>query len=116
MSRLKRPLVGVVGKLIEGWELSCRPRNVTMETTRSTLTDSRLFCDVIHRDVTTAKERHRCSRKPLLNGDRRLWWSRHSHVHLAAADIRLRSGRPRNPFFDPRGIEPRRPEDEGEML
>ncbi|GFX97608.1 hypothetical protein TNCV_2841681 [Trichonephila clavipes] len=46
------------------------------------------------------------------NGDRHLWWTRHSHVHLAAADIRLRRGRPRNPFFDPRGIEPRRPEDE----
>ncbi|GFX30856.1 hypothetical protein TNCV_4145641 [Trichonephila clavipes] len=46
------------------------------------------------------------------NGDRRLWWTRHSHVHLEAADIRLRRGRSRNPFFDPRGIEPRRPEDE----
>ncbi|GFU72214.1 hypothetical protein TNCV_509771 [Trichonephila clavipes] len=50
------------------------------------------------------------------NGDRRLWWTRHSHVHLAAADKTWRRGRPRNPFFDPRGIEPRRPEDEGEML
>ncbi|GFX65133.1 retrovirus-related Pol polyprotein from transposon 17.6 [Trichonephila clavipes] len=50
------------------------------------------------------------------NGDRRLWWTRHSHVHLAAADIMFWHGRPCNPFFDPRGIEPRRPEDEREML
>ncbi|GFY25862.1 hypothetical protein TNCV_1916121 [Trichonephila clavipes] len=50
------------------------------------------------------------------NGDWRLWWTRHSHVPLAAADIRLRRGRPRNAFFDPRGIERRRSEDEGEML
>ncbi|GFW52485.1 hypothetical protein TNCV_404131 [Trichonephila clavipes] len=50
------------------------------------------------------------------DGDPCLWWTRHSRVHLAAADKRLRRGRPRNPFFDPRGIEPRRPEDGGEML
>ncbi|GFX15448.1 hypothetical protein TNCV_3303771 [Trichonephila clavipes] len=50
------------------------------------------------------------------NGDRHLWWTRHSHVHLAAADKTWRRSRHRNPFFDPRGIEPRRPEDEGEML
>ncbi|GFW07591.1 hypothetical protein TNCV_3917241 [Trichonephila clavipes] len=41
------------------------------------------------------------------NSDQRLWWTRHSHVHLAAAA---------HPFFDPRGIEPRRPGDEREML
>ncbi|GFX32625.1 hypothetical protein TNCV_3704971 [Trichonephila clavipes] len=39
---------------------------------------------------------------------RNLWWTRHPHVHLAAAA---------QPIFDPRGIEHRRPEDErGEML
>ncbi|GFS52781.1 hypothetical protein TNCV_2995711 [Trichonephila clavipes] len=36
------------------------------------------------------------------------WWTRHLHVHLAAAA---------QPLFDQRGIEHRRPEDErGEML
>ncbi|GFY00839.1 hypothetical protein TNCV_2142311 [Trichonephila clavipes] len=39
--------------------------------------------------------------------DRRLWWTRHPHVHLAAAA---------QPLFDPREIEPRRPKDEREML
>ncbi|GFY26066.1 hypothetical protein TNCV_353841 [Trichonephila clavipes] len=39
---------------------------------------------------------------------RNLWWTRHPHVHLAAAA---------QPLFDPRGIEHRRPEDKrGEML
>ncbi|GFX79131.1 hypothetical protein TNCV_3914161 [Trichonephila clavipes] len=41
-----------------------------------------------------------------LNGDRRLWWTRHSHVHLAAADKRLRCGRPRNPFLTPEELHP----------
>ncbi|GFX09824.1 hypothetical protein TNCV_654231 [Trichonephila clavipes] len=42
------------------------------------------------------------------NSGRNLWWNRHPHVHLAAAA---------QPLFYPRGIEPRRPEDEiGEML
>ncbi|GFT58945.1 hypothetical protein TNCV_185641 [Trichonephila clavipes] len=45
------------------------------------------------------------------NGDRRLWGTRHSHVHLAAAGKRLRRGQPRNPFFEPRGVEPHRPDD-----
>ncbi|GFT92450.1 hypothetical protein TNCV_1053651 [Trichonephila clavipes] len=45
---------------------------------------------------------------PNNNSGRRLCWTRHSHVHLAAAA---------QPLFDPRGIEPRQPEDEiGEML
>ncbi|GFT87699.1 hypothetical protein TNCV_4183411 [Trichonephila clavipes] len=37
------------------------------------------------------------------NSSRHLWWTRHPHVHLAAAA---------QPLFVPRGIEPRRPEDE----
>ncbi|GFV89624.1 hypothetical protein TNCV_1575971 [Trichonephila clavipes] len=41
------------------------------------------------------------------NSDWRLWWTRHPHVHLAAAA---------QPLFDPRGIEPRRPEDERDVL
>ncbi|GFX97285.1 hypothetical protein TNCV_1076561 [Trichonephila clavipes] len=45
---------------------------------------------------------------PNINSGRRLRWTRHPHVHLAAAA---------QPLFDPRGIEHRRPEDErGEML
>ncbi|GFX25073.1 hypothetical protein TNCV_2752481 [Trichonephila clavipes] len=39
------------------------------------------------------------------NSDRRLWWTRHPQVHLTAAV---------QPLFDPRGIEPRRPENERE--
>ncbi|GFU07458.1 hypothetical protein TNCV_3210611 [Trichonephila clavipes] len=39
------------------------------------------------------------------NSGRYLWWTRHPHVHIAAAAQLL---------FDPRGIEPRRPEDERE--
>ncbi|GFS80596.1 hypothetical protein TNCV_3870211 [Trichonephila clavipes] len=39
------------------------------------------------------------------NSGRNLWWTRHPHVLLAAAA---------QPLFDPRGIEPRRPEDERE--
>ncbi|GFU94550.1 uncharacterized protein TNCV_2645361 [Trichonephila clavipes] len=50
------------------------------------------------------------------NGDRRLLWSRYSHVPPEAADKRLRRGLPRNPFFDPREIESRRLEDKREML
>ncbi|GFX94168.1 hypothetical protein TNCV_4292131 [Trichonephila clavipes] len=38
---------------------------------------------------------------------RKLWWTRHLHVHLAAAA---------QPLFDPRGIEHRRPEDERDAL
>ncbi|GFU13743.1 hypothetical protein TNCV_939621 [Trichonephila clavipes] len=40
---------------------------------------------------------------PNTNSGRRLCWTRHPHVHLAAAA---------QPLFDRRGIEPRRPEDE----
>ncbi|GFX02445.1 hypothetical protein TNCV_3065101 [Trichonephila clavipes] len=40
------------------------------------------------------------------NGDLRLLWTRHSHVHLAAADESLRRSRPRNPFFDPEESNP----------
>ncbi|GFU85060.1 hypothetical protein TNCV_1553231 [Trichonephila clavipes] len=39
------------------------------------------------------------------NSGRHLWWTRHPHVHLAAAV---------QPLFDPRAIGPRRPEDERE--
>ncbi|GFX64192.1 retrovirus-related Pol polyprotein from transposon 297 [Trichonephila clavipes] len=35
------------------------------------------------------------------NGDQRLLWTLHSHVHPAAADKRLQHGRPRNPFLTP---------------
>ncbi|GFT68959.1 hypothetical protein TNCV_1804781 [Trichonephila clavipes] len=38
---------------------------------------------------------------------RNLWWTRHPHVHLAAAA---------QPLFDPREIEHRRPEDEREEM
>ncbi|GFS80604.1 uncharacterized protein TNCV_3870271 [Trichonephila clavipes] len=41
------------------------------------------------------------------NGGQNLWWTRHPHVQLAAAA---------QPLFDPRGIEPRRPEDERERF
>ncbi|GFU55650.1 hypothetical protein TNCV_1649631 [Trichonephila clavipes] len=41
---------------------------------------------------------------PNIKSGRHLCWTRHPHVHLAAAA---------QPLFDPRGIEHRRPEDEG---
>ncbi|GFW63246.1 hypothetical protein TNCV_3476621 [Trichonephila clavipes] len=45
---------------------------------------------------------------PNINSGRRLCWTRHPRVHLAAAA---------QPLFDPQGIEHRRPEDEsGELL
>ncbi|GFX27736.1 hypothetical protein TNCV_3662231 [Trichonephila clavipes] len=40
------------------------------------------------------------------NGDRRLWWTRHSHVHLVVADIMFRRDRPRNPFLTPKESNP----------
>ncbi|GFX46384.1 hypothetical protein TNCV_238461 [Trichonephila clavipes] len=39
------------------------------------------------------------------NSGRHLWWTRHPNVHPTAVA---------QPLFDPRGIEPRRPEDERE--
>ncbi|GFY33888.1 HTH_Tnp_Tc3_2 domain-containing protein [Trichonephila clavipes] len=79
------------------------PQTISRHLAETNLKSKRPFWSF---PLTPKHRQLRCNvASPNINSCRRLCWTRHPHVHLAAAA---------QPLFDPRGIEHRRPEDERE--